>query len=180
MKQLFALIVFGTLSTTAFAHPGGHKLVCQSAKNSGSKDKVAISLYRSNGKGFFAPIIKVSINQKEILLHTPDDLDNYGTSFYNSPLGSITVSAEVPFEEKTNNGHFKIVAIPKTVKAFDPEGKPVKWSFKAQKEDCYDTNGSATFKAIIDGYIYFEGTDGKQIETQILDCELTYNSGMTC
>lgn len=174
MKQVLTLLVFGILSTTAFAHPGSHRLSCQSVLNSGAKQKVEVSLVRSNGKGWYAPTIKVTLDKKEVVLNTPDDMDNYGSTFHNSPLKVVTVTAEVQ-----DSGYFSIIAIPETVKAFDLEGNPVQWSFEAEKDECNDTNGSATFKAIINGYIYQDGADDK-IETQVLDCKLTYNSGMTC
>nr|BDT29710.1 hypothetical protein BHI3_31760 [Bacteriovorax sp. HI3] len=174
MKQLLTLLVFGTLSTAAFAHPGSHRLSCHSALNSGAKQDVSVFLTRSNGKGWAAPTIKISLNNKEVVLNTPDDMDNYGSTFHNSPLKVVTVTAEVP-----ESGYFSVIAMPETVKAFDIDGNPVKWNFEAEKDECNDTNGSATFKAIINGYIYQDGADDK-IETQILDCELTYNSGMAC
>jgi hypothetical protein len=179
MKHLLALFVFTTLSTTAFAHPGGHTLVCHSAKNSGSKQNFAITLKRSNGTGWFNPTIDVTVANKQIELTTPDEMNNYGTTFHNSPLKVITVTAEVPFEKASNTGYLSIVAMPDTVKAYDNENKPVKWSLQSEKDECNDSNGRATFQAIVHGNIY-EGEAENNVDTQILDCELTYNSGMAC
>ncbi|MGZ3790122.1 MAG: hypothetical protein ACXVLQ_16420 [Bacteriovorax sp.] len=179
MKNLLAFFIFTALSNTAFAHPGGHKLVCQSAKHSGSNQKIEISLSRSNGTGWYAPTIEMSVENKKFKLTTPDDMNNYGTTFHNSPLKVITVTADVPIEKNTNAGYFSVVAIPGSVKAFDTENKPVKWSLKAEKDECNDTNGRATFQGIIHGYLNVDSSD-IYIDPQILDCELSYNSGMEC
>lgn len=179
MKHLLALFVFTTLSTTAFAHPGGHHLVCQSAKNSGTNQKFAISLSRANGTGWSNPVIDVTINNKKVELTTPDEMNLYGHTFHNSPLKVITVTAEVPFEKNSNTGYLSIVAMPETVKAYDADNNPVKWSLEKEKDECSDANGRATFQAIVHGYIY-EGANQSDVDTQILDCELTYNPGMAC
>lgn len=179
MKHLLALFVFTTLSTTAFAHPGSHKLVCQSAKKSGTTQKIAIELRRSNGTGYSNPTIDVTIENKKIELTTPDEMNNYGTTFHNSPLKVITINAEVPYEKNSNTGYFSIVAMPETVKAYDMDNKPVKWSLENEKDECNDSHGRATFQGIFRGHVYESGSDNL-IDTQILDCELTYNSGMAC
>ncbi len=179
MKHLLTFFIFTALSTPAFAHPGGHKLVCQSAKNSGSKQKVQVSLSRANGKGWANPVIEVNVDNKKFELTTPDEMDTYGNTFHNSPLKVVTVTAEVPFDTGITSGHFSVIAIPETVKAFDIDNNPVKWSFEAEKDECNDSNGRATFQGIMRGYLYIneEQTD---VDTQIMDCELTYNSGMAC
>jgi hypothetical protein len=179
MKHLIAFFILSALSNTAFAHPGGHKLVCKSAKNSGSKQKIELSLSRSNGLGWYPPTIELNVENKKFQLTTPDEMNYYGSTSHNSPLKVIIVAAEVPFEEKTNTGYFSVVAMPDSVKAFDIENKPVKWSLKAEKEDCNDSNGRATFQGIIHGYLNADGSE-INIDTQIMDCELTYNSGMAC
>lgn len=179
MKHLLAFFIFTALSNTAFAHPGGHKLVCQSARNSGSNQKIKISLSRSNATGWFAPTIEMSVENKKFQLTTPDEMNNYGTTFHNSPLKVITVTADVPSEKNANTGYFSVVAIPGSVKAFDSENKPVKWSLKAEKDECNDSSGKANFQGIIHGYLHLENSE-IDIDAQILDCELTYNSGMAC
>lgn len=179
MKHLLAFLIFTALSNTAFAHPGGHKLVCKSAKNSGSTQKIEISLSRSNGTGWFAPTIEMNVENKKFQLTTPDEMNNYGTTFHNSPLKVITVTAEVPFEKNANTGFFSVVAIPASVKAFDIENKPVKWSLKNEKDECNDSNGRATFQAIVHGYLNVDDSE-TNIGAQVLDCELAYNSGMAC
>lgn len=179
MKLLIPLMIFATFSNMAHAHPGGHRLVCKSAKNSGSAQKLDFSLARSNGKGWHAPTIEVIVDNKKIEFSTPDEMDNYGTTFHNSPLKVITVTAEVEYDGIQNAGNFSIVAIPETVKAFDTENNPVQWSFEAEKDECNDTNGKAIFQGIINGYLY-EGKENIHIDTQIMDCVLTYNSGMAC
>lgn len=180
MKLLIPLIVFAALSTNAHAHPGGNKLVCKSAKISGSRQKLEILVARANGKGWINPTIELNVDDHKFQLTTPDEDNNYGTTFHNSPLKVITINAEVPEIENTNYGHFTIIAIPKTVKAFDTENKPMKdWDLNAEKEGCHDTNGRATFQGYINGYMNVENSI-MSIDTQILDCELSYNSGMAC
>ncbi len=179
MKLLFAIFIFTTLLNNAFANPGSHKLACKSAKNSGANQRIELSLKRSNGARWSAPIIEMSIENKKFQLTTPDESNNYGTTFHNSPLKVITVTAEVPFDQKANTGFFGVVAIPETVKAFDNQNNSVKWSLKAEKEDCYDSNGKALFQGVVHGNVNIDNTE-INIDAQVLDCELTYNSGMSC
>lgn len=179
MKLLIPLFIFAAVSNIAHAHPGGHRLTCKSAKNSGSEQKVEFSLARSNGVGWHAPKIEVSVDNKKLELSTPDDMSNYGTTFHNSPLQVITVTAEVEYDGISNTGGLSLVAIPKSVKAFDDQNSPVQWTFEAEKDECNDTNGKATFQGILNGYLY-EGKEHIKVDTQILDCELAYSSGMTC
>lgn len=180
MKLLIPLIIFTALSTNAHAHSGSQKLFCKSAKNSGSQQKLKFFLKRGNVAGYVAPIIKVHLDNKQFVLNTPDDTSNYGTTLHNSPLKVITVTAEVPNDGVGNTGHFTIVAIPETVKAFDFQNEPAKpWSIEDQKEGCYDVGGSAKFQGYIEGSIY-NGKDYVEVETQILDCTLEYNPGMSC
>jgi hypothetical protein len=179
MKHLLAFFLFNAISQTAFAHPGGNTLVCHSAKQSGSSQKIELSFSRSNGPGWYEPDLEMNIGGNKFKLTTPDEMSLYGATFHDSPLKVISDSAEVPYDDNTNNGFVNVVAIPNTVKAFDSGNKPVKWSMKKEKEECYDTNGRATFQGIIQGHVY---VDKKEInvEAQILDCELTYDSGMSC
>lgn len=184
MKYLLPLLFVAILPNFAHAHPGSNRLVCKSSVNSGSAQKVELSIKRSNGKGWFAPEIEISLDQKSYLLTTPDEMNNYGTTYHNTPLKVISVTAEVPSdEENVNSGEFRVTAIPDSVKGYDIENRPVVWSLEAEKDECYDTNGSAKFQAILNGYLFIQsdGEDAvKRIDTQILDCELTYNSGMSC
>lgn len=179
MKLLIPLIIFAAVSTSAHAHPGGHTLVCKSAKNSGSHQEVEISLHRSNGIGWYAPVIEISIDNQKIALTTPDDASNYGTTFHNSPLKVIVINAEVPYERNANTGGFSIAAIPETVKSFDNQNQPVIWSLKDEKDECNDTNGKATFQGILHGFLRANDSD-IDLDAQIMDCELSYNSGMAC
>ena len=179
MKHLMTTFIFSLISTAAFAHPGGHQLTCKSAKNSGSKQAIEFLLKRSNGSGWFAPTVEVTTNGKKMLLATPDENNNYGTTFHNSPLKVITVTVEVPYEKNINYGILSVVAIPQTVKAFDNQNKPMKWSLESEKDECNDSNGRATFQAIIHGSVR-NNDSAVDVDTQVLDCELTYNSGMAC
>lgn len=180
MKLLLSIFALALMTQTAFAHPGSHSFVCKSASNSGSNQMLEVLIKRMNGVGWINPTIEMKLNDQLHTFTTPSEMSNYGETFHNSPLGVITSSVEVPFEPETVNGHFRIVAFPKTVKAFDPEGNPVEWKFEDEQDECYDTNGSAKFQAIINGYINYEKSDFIKIETQVLDCELNYNSGMSC
>jgi hypothetical protein len=183
MKLLLSIFALALMSQTAFAHPGSHSFVCKSVNNSGLNQKLEVHIKRMNGVGWIHPTIEMTLNDQLHTFTTPSDESNYGETFHNSPLGVITSSVEVPYEEATVNGHFRIVAMPKTVKAFDYEGNPVEWKLEdeqGEEGECYDSNGSAKFQAIINGYFNFQKSEFIKIETQILDCELTYNSGMSC
>jgi hypothetical protein len=180
MKHLSALFIFTIISSSAFAQPGSNTLVCKSAANSGSKQKLEFYLFRSNGIGWFAPKIEVKIDDHKVQLKTPNEKSNYGLTFHNSPLKVVTVTADVPFKEKQNTGFFSVVAIPETVKAFDRENHPVKWTWELEKEECSDANGKAKFQGIIHGQLYLDNSERPEIDAQIMDCELSYNSGMAC
>ena len=179
MKTLFPLIIFAALSTTAHAHPGGSQLVCKSAKNSGSNQKIELSLRRANGAGWAAPSIDIKVANQKFQLTTPDENNLYGSTFHNSPLKVITVTAFVPSEVGANTGDLSVVAIPETVKAFDYDNNPVKWDLNSEKDECNDSHGRATFQGIIHGLFQVNEKD-IQVETQILDCELSYSPGMAC
>ena len=180
MKQLSALFIFAIISSSAFAQPGSNTLVCKSAANSHSKQKLEIFLTRSNGIGWFAPTIEVKIDNRKVQLTTPNEKSNYGITFHNSPLKVINVTADVPFKEKENTAFFSLVAIPETVKTFDSENNPVKWTWELEKDECSDANGQAKFQGIFHGQLYLDNSERPEIDSQIMDCELSYNSGMAC
>lgn len=180
MKLLIPLMIFAALSNNAHANPGGNTLVCKSAKNSGSSQKLEVFVTRANEKGWINPTIKLSVDDNKFELRTPDENNNYGTTFHNSPLKVITVTVEVPLRKRGTTGKFSIIAIPSSVKAFDDENKPAKdWTLNAQLEGCFDTNGRAEFQGYINGYLRLND-NSTSIYTQLLDCELTYSSGMAC
>lgn len=177
--KLIAL-VFAFVSTAAFAHPGGHSLTCKSAARSGSAQQVTFSLARFNGPGWVEPEYSVTIDGKLYEFKGTDPNFTYGETFHNSPLGVINISAN-NYEEPnaTSQSSFQITAIPSTVQAFDVDGNKVIWNIKDDQDECYDTNGKAIFQGTIKGYIDDAGTF-IHVDTQILDCELTYDSGMAC
>ncbi|WP_413289211.1 hypothetical protein [Bdellovibrio sp. HCB337] len=180
MKHVITSLVLLLISTGALAHSGGHTLVCKSAMNSGSNQVIEFYLHRANYSEDYAPEISVTINGQKHILPTPHESKPYGQTFHNSPLGVITVTANNYYENKVNLwGGFSVVAIPNTVTAFDTDGKAVKWDFEAEKDECNDRNGSAKFKGIFHGDLRNKKSD-IPIDTQILDCELTYSSGMAC
>ena len=179
MKHISFFFLLFALSTPAFSHPGSSTLTCKSEVNSSSKQSLEIFVKRANGLGWGSPTIEVTIDKKLIKLATPDDMNNYGETFHNSPLKVIRASVVVPEIVDTNSGMFSVVAIPSSVKSFNKDGKPVKWSLKAEDDECYDVHGSAIFKGIIRGHIKNDDSQ-VQIETQILDCTLTYKPGMSC
>ena len=179
MKHIIIFFLFTILTPPAFAHPGSSTLTCKSQKDFKSKQAIEIFLKRANGLGWGSPIIDVTINKKLTKLSTPDDMSNYGETFHNSPLKVIRVSVAVGESEKSNSGHFSVVAIPESVKAFDQAGNAVKWSLKTENDECYDVHGKAVFKSIIRGYIK-ESESRTEIEAQILDCTLVYSPGMSC
>jgi hypothetical protein len=185
MKKLLATIALSLISASAFAHPGGHTLTCKSASKSGSKQNVQFLLSRANAVGLVAPFYSVTIDGKKTEFKPEDEMKSFGETYHNSPLGVITVTATNREDEKASAlGNFSVVAIPNSVKAFDPRGKLVKWRFNNEKDACYDANGSAQFKGIFHGYLYIKGSSDQNqkpdLDTQIMDCELTYNSGMAC
>lgn len=125
-------------------------------------------------------MINIVVNGKEILLNTPDEMGDYGSTFHNSPLKVITVTAEAAYEDNANGGYFSVIAVPETVKAFDIDNQPVIWSMEAEKDECNDTNGRAEFKGILKGFLHTEDQKDIYLDTQLMDCELKYNSGMSC
>ncbi len=184
INQLAAITI--VLSTSnAFAHPGSHGLSCKSAAQSGSNQQLVFTLSRSNGTGWAAPSFSVTVNGQKTDIETTDEMQTYGETFHNSPLGVIRVSANNMNGTQPNEIWATVTAIPSTVKAFDSEGKPVKWTFEKEKDDCSDSNGKAKFKGIIHGTLRTNANSAEKatdinLDTQIMDCELTYNSGMAC
>ena len=69
------------------------------------------------------------------------------------------------------------MAIPSSVMM---NGKAPRWNFKNEKDECYDTNGKATFNGIFRGFL--QQGEGKQLELGpvLMSCKLEYNSGMAC
>lgn len=182
MKNLLTLALLFA-SAPALAHSGGHSLVCKSAKNSGSKQVVEFELRRSNSTGFMGPSFSITVDGKKTDATTDDIMLGYGSTFHNSPLGLIRVTADNSEDaEAKNNVFVSVTAIPATVKAYNTEGKRVKWTLEQEKDDCGDANGRATFKGILRGSIK-EDKDGPTttvVEPQIMDCRLVYGSGMAC
>ncbi|MGZ3694446.1 MAG: hypothetical protein ACXWQO_09695 [Bdellovibrionota bacterium] len=181
MKNVIFALTLALASTTAFASPGSHSLVCKSATNSGSKQKVELNLARVNTYGLAAPTISITVDGKKHVLSTDDEMKMYGETFHNSPLGVITVTGTNENEENAAvRGYFSVVAIPSTVKAYDEKGKRVIWTFKGEQGECYDMAGKAKFKGIVHGYINDGSEPGVELDTQILDCELSYDPGSAC
>lgn len=180
MKFAGTLVAMMVLSTQAFAYPGSHTLVCSSTEGAKDKKQLSLSMLRANDKGWVPPTVSMNIDGKEYQFTTPDELSNYGQTFHNSPLKVITVNFDNS-EENGIIGYFSLTAIPETVTAFDFNKNPVRWNLEEQKELgwCYDSDGSAKFKAIFRGWIN-AGEGSQEFDSQILDCELTYNSGMGC
>lgn len=179
MKHLIIITIFSILSKPVFAHPGSSTLVCKSVDKLGSKTMLEVLVKRANGIGWGSPTVEIKVNGKLTTLSTPDDMNNYGETFHNSPLKVIRVTAIVEQSEGSNYGAFSILAIPQSVKAFDKTGMPVKWSLKAENDECYDVHGKATFKGIIRGFI--QNSDSQtQIDAQVMECSLIYNPGMSC
>ena len=182
MKMILAISTVLLAASSALAVPGGSSLTCTSAH--GSKQSLIVKLTRANTTGFATPTISVSLNAKLYEFSPTDETKNYGETVHNSPLGVIMVTAEDFDENQAIRGGFTVTGIPKTVKAFDQDGKAVKWSLKAEANDCNDANGKAKFKGVFRGYLNIKsssptGTD-LILDPQILDCELDYNSGSAC
>lgn len=179
MRNLILTLSLCFFSTTAFAHPGGHSLVCKSLPN--AKRKLELSLARSNGTGWYPPSFSIAVDGKKHEFTTDDEMKTFGSTFHNSPLGVIVVTADNSGDDQdgTRFGYFQVVGIPSTVKAYDPQGKRIKWSPELEKDACVDANGKATFKGMI-RVEFREGQDSFELEGEPMNCELTYNSGMAC
>jgi hypothetical protein len=179
MKRIIAIALFFT-STTVFAHPGGHSLTCHSSARSGSKQIVDFKLSRMNGPGWVEPGYEITIDGKTYAYQGTSENFSYGDTFHNSPLGVINITATNAEENlPENNSFFRITGIPSTVQAFDSDGNKVVWDIKDDQDECYDTNGRAVFQGVIHGWLDDHG-NSIEFDTQVLDCELTYDSGMAC
>ena len=165
MKHLFnkiALVALTLASTAAFAHPGSNSLKCTSAAKSGSKQVITLAIGRANGTGFAPPSFEVTVNGQKTEIQTSDEMKQYGETLHNSPLGVIAVTAN-NWDDETARDILtvSVMAIPATVKAFDPNGKPVKWSLKREEDSCNEANGRATFKGVMSGYLKTNVKDDK-------------------
>lgn len=184
MKTTLAILLLSLTSSIALAHPGGHSLKCKSAKDSGSRQKVEFILARANGGGWSPPEYSLRLDGRLLEFKTEDETKTFGRTIHESPLGVIHVTAENLDEENAPfSSALSLVAIPKTVRAFDTAGKPVAWKFEEAKNECYDANGKAKFKAMIRGWLRENSqpeSKGIPFDSQILDCELEYSSGMAC
>jgi hypothetical protein len=173
MKMILITLAVLLGTTSVFAHPGSNNLVCKSAKHSGSRQSIAFELHRSNGTGWFAPTFAVSVDGKEYAFTPPDEMKSYGETIHDYAHGVVVVTAEDFEAGEMNHGRFSVTAIPKTIK-----------SSSQGEGECADSAGQAKFKAIFRGQLRskLSNPKGKRIrlDTQILDCELEYNSGMAC
>lgn len=178
--RFFWLAMSLVSSTGAFAYSGGNSLSCKSQHT-----RNAFSLVRSNSPGWTAPSFSLTIRGKTYTIATQDDSKSWGETIHNAPMGLIYVTAN-NLEEKGAENRISITvqAIPRTVKAYDHNGRQIKWSLKDEQSEsgCYDSNGKATFKALIGGSYLLEDEGGslKSVEPILMDCVLTYNSGMAC
>lgn len=182
MKQLIALTLIAFAPLTAFAHSGSNSLSCKSA--AGAKQKIEISLGRSNTDETFGAHYTISLNGQKHEFKDEEELSNLGETIHNSPLGVIMVTANNNRQQNAEKfGSFTVTAIPSTVKAYNAQGKLQRWSMELEKDDCNDANGRARFKGVFKGYLN-EKVNGEYspiiLEPQVMDCELKYNSGMAC
>lgn len=185
MKKLITILTLSLVSTAALAHTGAHRLTCASAKNSGSKQKVEFQLSRANSAGLIAPVYSVTIDGKKTEYTTDDDMKTLGNTINQAPLGVINITATNYIEEEAPvRGEFSITAIPSTVKAYNADGRRVRWSFEGEKDSCNYANGKAKFQGIFHGIMTNKNANGEDIstpaDTQIMNCVLEYNSGMAC
>jgi hypothetical protein len=180
MKRILATVALLLVPVTAHAHPGGHTLVCTSKK--GAKQSVKVELSRMNGIGWAGPAFSITVDGAEHDFSTEDEMLSFGETVHDAPLGIVHVTADNS-EDKTATtwGHFTVTAIPRTVKAYDSDGKRRKWSLADERADpsCYDSNGKATFRALFVGGLG-DSSGSTDLDAQILDCELAYDSGMSC
>ncbi|MGZ3694447.1 MAG: hypothetical protein ACXWQO_09700 [Bdellovibrionota bacterium] len=180
MKKLITTLALALASTTAFAHPGSNSLSCRSAAKSGSKQKLEVTISRSNALGTFAPVISVTLDGKKYVLTTEDEMKNYGDTFHNAPLGVITVTGSNENEENAQTqGYLSVVGVPSTVKAYSQDGKRVNWTFEGEKDECNDSYGKGIFQGIFHGHLRAKEVY-INLDAQIMDCELTYNPGSAC
>lgn len=179
-----SLLMFATTlvaSASAFAVPGQASLVCQSA--AGAKQNLKVEIARADSEGDWAPQIRLTVDGKA---YTPKSLDirrSYGETIHDATLGVIVVTANTYRGAKGDQISAQVMAVPGTVKTFDQDGKPAA-PWKLENDDggsCIDGYGKASFKGVFTGGVTPQSaSEGVQIQNQILDCELSYDTGSAC
>jgi hypothetical protein len=178
MKTILLVAGMALVSVSARAHPGSNHLTCTSRK--GAKQVVKVELERANAPGLAPPSYTITVDGVAHAFTTDDNLKTLGSTMHDSPLGVIIVSGDNSDDSSaTAYGGFSITAIPRTVKAYDHEGKRVAWSIDDEANSCHDVAGKALFRASFRGRIN-DGTAAPTLHAQVLDCELDYSSGMAC
>jgi hypothetical protein len=177
-KLLWIVSLISLVAVQALAHPGSHTLSCRSVKTANSKS-IEFSLRRSNGPGWFAPGWTVMIDKKKYNFEPTDENKDFGETIRDVPLGVIYITADNMGDGESNQGSFSLMAIPGSLRM---NGQPPKWNFKNEKDQCYDSNGKATFSGIFRGTLV-QGA-GKQLDLDLgpvlMSCKLEYDSGMAC
>lgn len=173
LSAFFSMLVTTLLlAPAAFAHPGTNTLTC-TAKNG----VTAFRLHRFNSTGWMAPLMDVTYQGKTYNFRPEDEENTFGETIHDSPMGIIYVTAGVRDPQYSN---FTVKAIPQTVQAFDMDGNPVKWDLQKANDECSDSNGKAKFQGVFKGYMQLDSKTTLDMDAQIMDCELEYNSGMAC
>jgi hypothetical protein len=178
MKTILLIAAMTLSSVSAYAHPGGHQLTCTSRK--GAKQVVKLELTRMNGTGWAPPSFTITVDGTAHTFTTNDDRMSFGSTTHDAPLGVVLVTADNR-EDTTAAAHggFSVTAIPRTVQAFDTDGKHMTWSIDDENDSCHDTNGKAVFRAVSRGWLE-DGAGRTALDAQVLDCVLEYDSGMAC
>ena len=184
--KIGALITFCLLATagTAFAIPGGSNLICDTAANSTSKQKIHLEVHRVNSVGDLAPAIEFSLNNKKYPILTPNINKQYGETIHDAVLGVVVVTADTTSTNQKNKIRVQVMAIPGTVKAFNSNGTPAKWDLADEDGgECIDGYGKANFQGVFTGTLETApSTDNSWVplDNQIMDCTIDYNTGSAC
>lgn len=174
-KLIWVITLIILVTVQSFAHPGGHSVSCKSIPAKGSKS-IEFSLARANGLGWGPPSWTVVVDKKKYEFEPKDEMKGYGDTIRDVPLGVIYITADNNGDGEKNQGSFSLMGIPSSVKM---NGLPPKWSFKNEKDECYDSNGKATFNGIFRGFLK-QGEKDLDLGTVMMSCKLEYNSGMAC
>jgi len=178
MKTILVVAAVAVVPVSASAHPGGHTLTCKSL--AGAKPVVALELHRSNGTGWFGPSFTITVDGAAHDFTTADPMLSFGSTTHDAPLGVILVTADNSEDTTaTARGGFTVTAIPRTVQAFGADGKRAQWRIDDENDGCHDSRGKARFRAAFRGWLK-DGAPETDLDAQVLDCELDYDSGMAC
>ena len=178
MKKILSVVSLVVLvGVQTFAHPGSHDVTCRSISAAGVKP-IEFTLTRSNGVGWAPPSWTVVMDKKKYKFEPSDEMKLYGETVRDVALGVIYITADNINDGKGDQSSLALMAVPSSVRQ---NGRIPTWSFKHEKDPCYDSNGSATFQAIFSGMLQPAGAQtSTEIAPVMMACKLQYDSGMAC